>query len=238
MTRTWPALVVLGALLTTACGADSTDPAERADRDRQRPGVEQTNAPSDGRPQHREREQQVRERRVVAQGPASPATPPADPFFGRAEADGHLIGAASLGTRWTVSGTADEDGRLASRCQAAPLHDIGAQVARVRDYASPRGEAVQAVAEFADRASARRADAVLLAWRERCADRLQKRHAALGTVRHGAWVSLVEVAGVRSHPPAGGRARRRPGDVRLTCGLTVIVCRTGSASRRAAARSG
>ena len=48
MTRTWPALVALGALLTTGCGADSSDPAERADRERQRPGVERTDDPEDG----------------------------------------------------------------------------------------------------------------------------------------------------------------------------------------------
>ena len=198
MTRTWPALVALGALLVAGCAADPADPALRADREGHRPGVEQGGGPDDARPEKRYRGQQVRERRIVAPRATSPTTPPADPFFGRTEADGHLIGAASLGTRWSVSGTADEDGRLASDCQQASLHDIGAQVARVRDYESPRGEAVQAVAEFVDRASARRADAVLLAWRERCADRLRKRDAALGTVRHGAWVSLLEVAGVRA----------------------------------------
>jgi hypothetical protein len=208
--------MALGALLTAGCGAGSTDPAERADRERQRPGVERTSDPSDEPSQkHRHRTHRVRERRVVVQGATSPTTPPADPFFGRAEADGHLIGAASLGSRWTVTGTTDEDGRLASDCQAASLHDIGAQVARVRDYTSPRGEAVQAVAEFADRASARRADAVLLAWQERCADRLRKRDAALGTVRHGAWVSLVEVTGVRS--PAR-RLAAALDDVRATFG--------------------
>jgi hypothetical protein len=208
--------MALGALLTTGCGTDSTDSTGPAERERQRPGVERTSDPSDEPSQaHRDRKQQVRERRVVAQGATSPTTMPADPFFGRAEADGHLIGAASLGTRWTVSGTADEDGRLASDCQAASLHDIGAQVARVRDYTSPRGEAVQGVAKFADRASARRADAVLLAWQERCADRLRKRDAALGTVRHGAWVSLVEVAGVRA--PAR-RLAAALDDVRATFG--------------------
>jgi len=206
--------VALTALLTTGCGADPTDPAGGAERERPRPGVEQSSAPGGARPgKHRDRPQEVRERRVVAS--SSPTSPPADPFFGRAEADQHLLGAASLGSRWTVSGTADEDGRLASDCQAASLHDIGAQVARLRDYQAPRGEAVQAVAEFADHASARRADAVLLAWRERCADRLRKRDAALGTVRHGAWVSLVQVAGVRS---PGRRLAAALDDVRATFG--------------------
>jgi hypothetical protein len=216
MTRTWPALVALGALLISGCGAGSTDPAERADRERQRPGVERTGAPDEGRPERqRDGGQQAVERRIAASPSISPGSPPADPLFGHAGADEHLIGADSLGTRWSVSSTADEDGRLASACQQASLHDIGAQLARLRDYAAPRGEAVQAVAEFADRASARRADAVLLAWRDRCADRLRKRDAALGTVRHGAWVSLVEVAGVRSP------ARRLAGaldDVRATFG--------------------
>jgi hypothetical protein len=44
---------------------------------------------------------------------------------------------------------------------------------------------------------------------------MRKRDAALGTVRHGAWVSRVEVAGVRSP------ARRLAGaldDVRATFG--------------------
>ncbi len=213
MTRTWPALVALGALLTTGCGADPTDPAGGADRERPRPGVEQSSSPAARPVRHPERPQQVRERRVVVSRTSSPTSPPTDPFFGRAEADGHLLGAAALGSRWSVSGTADEDGRLASDCQAASLNDIGAQVARIRDYEAPRGQAVQAVAEFADRASARRAEAVLLAWRERCADRLQKRHAALGTVRHGAWVSLVEVAGVRS---PGRRLAAALEDVRAT----------------------
>ena len=214
MTRTWPALVALGALLTTGCGA--TDPAGRADRERPRPGVEQSRDPEGTRPaQRQDGGRPVRERRVVASRTASPTSPPADPFFGRAAADEHLIDAASLGTRWSVSATADEDGRIASRCQRASLHDIGAQVARVRDYAAPSGEAVQAVAEFADRASARRADAVLLAWQERCADRLRKRDAALGTVRHGPWVSLVEVAGVRA---PGRRLAAALDDVRATFG--------------------
>lgn len=198
MTRTWPALVAFGALLVAGCAVDPTDPVGRADRERHRAGAEQSGAPDGARPgKHRDRSERVRERRVVAPRATATASPPADPFFGRAEADGHLVGAGSLGTRWSVSGTADEDGRLASACQAASLADIGAQVARIRDYAAPRGAAVQAVAEFVDRASARRADAVLRAWRDRCADRLRKRDAALGTVRHGAWVSLVEVSGIR-----------------------------------------
>ena len=68
---------------------------------------------------------------------------------------------------------------------------------RARSQPTSRGD-VAAPSEFADRASARRADAVLLAWRERCAEQLQERGAALGTVRHRAWVSMVEVSGVRA----------------------------------------
>lgn len=216
MTRTWPTLVALGALLLTGCAADPTDAAGRADREHHRPDVAQRSGPDGVRPaKHRDRSEQARERRIVAPRTTPPTSPPADPFFGRADADGHLVGAASFGTRWSVSRTADEDGRLATACQAASLADIGAQVARIRDYAAPRGAAVQAVAEFVDRASARRADAVLLAWRERCADRLRERDAALGTARHGVWVSLVEVSGVRR---PGRRVTAALDDVRATFG--------------------
>jgi hypothetical protein len=194
MTRTWPALVALGVLLTTGCGADG---GERADPEPRRAGVEQREPDRSGqRPPREARE--VQERRIVAPREKSEESTPPDPLFGYPDADAHLLAASALGTRWSVSRTYDEKGRLASGCQRASLVDIGASLARLRDFQRPRGVAVQAVAEFADRASARRADAVLLAWRDRCADRLEKRDAALGTVRHGEWVSLVEVTGVRS----------------------------------------
>jgi hypothetical protein len=190
MTRTWLALVALGVLLTTGCGADG---GGRTDRERPRPGVEQRES---DRPDQRTR-REAKERRVVVPRETEEATPP-DPLFGSPDADAHLLAASALGTRWSVSRTYDEKGRLASGCQRASLVDIGASLSRLRDFRRPRGVAVQAVAEFADRASARRADAVLLAWRDQCADRLEDRDAALGTVRHGEWVSLVEVTGVRS----------------------------------------
>ena len=134
-------------------------------------------------------------------------TPP-DPFFGSPGADAHLLAAAALGTRWSVSRTYDESNRLASECQRASLRHRGLP-GRLRDFERRQGVAVQAVAEFADRASARRADAVLLAWRDQCADRLRTRDAALGTVRHGQWVSLVEATGVRfPAAPARGGAHR------------------------------
>ena len=203
MTRTWPALVALGVLLTTSCGAEAGD---RADREPQRPGVEQreSDRPGDGskatsgRGEVQRPPREARERRIVAPRENSEESAPPDPLFGSPDADTHLLAASALGTRWSVSRTYDEKGRLASDCQRASLVDIGASLARLRDFERRRGVAVQAVAEFADRASARRADAVLLAWCDQCANRLRKRDAALGTVRHGEWVSLVEVTGVRS----------------------------------------
>ncbi|HET8971555.1 MAG TPA: hypothetical protein VFN19_10870, partial [Candidatus Nanopelagicales bacterium] len=110
--------------------------------------------------------------------------------------DAHLIGAGALGSGWSVAATGGEAGRLTSECQRATLHDIGAMETRIRDFAADGSAAAQAVSRFGDAKSAWRAEQVMVAWREDCADQLRKRDAALGTVRHGAWLSVVEVAGL------------------------------------------
>jgi hypothetical protein len=201
MTRTWLVLVALGVLLATGCSADdggsagpdesSPQPRASAQPDRTEPSEQPARASGD----------QGQRQTVRSHDGTEESTPP-DPLFASAD-DPHLLAADALGATWTVKRTYVERGRLASDCQQASLVDIGAMSARMRDFkqrsgADRAGVAVQAVAEFADRASARRADAVLLAWRERCADQLKERGAALGTVRHRAWVSMVEVSGVRA----------------------------------------
>jgi hypothetical protein len=201
MTRTWLVLVALGVLLATGCSAErrgSAGPAEPSAQPRASAQPDRSE-PSE-QPARASREKG--ERQTVRSHDGTEESTPPDPLFASAD-DPHLVAADALGATWRVKRTYDERGRLASGCQQAPLVDIGAMSARLRDFkqrsgAGRAGVAVQAVAEFADRASARRADAVLLAWRERCADQLQERGAALGTVRHRAWVSMVEVSGVRA----------------------------------------
>lgn len=201
MTRTWLVLVALGVLLATGCSADDTGSAGPGEPSAQpRASAEPDQADQTKQPARASRDKAARQT-VRSQDGTAESTPP-DPLFAATD-DPHLLPAAALGARWRVKRTYDERGRLASDCQRASLVDIGAMSARLRDFkqrsgADRAGVAVQAVAKFADRASARRADAVLLAWHERCADQLQERRAALGTVRHRAWVSVVEVSGVRA----------------------------------------
>ncbi len=84
-----------------------------------------------------------------------------------------------------------------SDCHRATLRDVGAQQTRLRDFAGP-GAAVQAVARFVDPKSAWRIEKVVVAWAEDCADELRGRDAALGAVRQGSWVSVVEISGVEA----------------------------------------
>jgi hypothetical protein len=218
MTRTWLVLVALGALLATGCGADdggSAGPREPSAQPRvsAQPGrAEETEQPAGA-------SREKRERQTVRSQEGTQESAPPDPLFVSVD-DPHLLPAHVLGARWTVKRTYEERGRFASECQRASLVDIGAMSARLRDFTRRSGPdragvAVQAVAEFADRASARRADAVLIAWHDRCVDQLQERGAALGTVRHRAWVSMVEVSGV--HAPQR-RLDAILGEVRSTFG--------------------
>lgn len=107
-----------------------------------------------------------------------------------------LLGAGDLGPRWSVTATGAEDEPV-SRCHRVPMRDIGAEDVRVRRFAGGEAAAAQGVARFVDRRSAWRAARVVAAWREGCDQDLQQRDAALGAVRHGSWLSVVEVAGVR-----------------------------------------
>jgi hypothetical protein len=112
-----------------------------------------------------------------------------------AGADGHLVAASALGRRWRERTTGDEGERVMSPCHAATFHDVGADRVRLRDFGGP-GEAVQAAARFVDHRSALRIERVVRAWERDCTDDLIDRDAALGVVRHGRWLAVVEVAGV------------------------------------------
>lgn len=112
-----------------------------------------------------------------------------------AGADGHLVAASDLGRRWRERATGDEGDRVMSRCHAATFHDVGAVKVRLRDFDGP-GTAVQAAARFVDHRSALRIERVVRAWERDCSAGLERRDAALGVVRHGRWLAVVEVAGV------------------------------------------
>jgi hypothetical protein len=81
---------------------------------------------------------------------------------------------------WTAGRTTPEDPSASfGTCQRFAITSIGAERALVRRFrpaagnAAPGDRAGQLVAEFPDAQTARRAYAVLKAWRARCADRLQ-----------------------------------------------------------------
>ncbi len=82
-----------------------------------------------------------------------------------------------------------------SPCQRGTMADVGASRTRLRQFEGP-GTAVQSVSRFVDRKSAWRIERVVASWAEDCAAELRRRDAALGAVRHGSWLSVVEVAGV------------------------------------------
>ena len=82
-----------------------------------------------------------------------------------------------------------------SECHSVSMRDVGAKETQLRDFTGP-GAAVQGVSRFVDPKSAWRVEQVVIAWAEDCADELRARDAALGAVRHGSWVSVVEIAGV------------------------------------------
>lgn len=191
------AALALGLLLTTGCGSDPSS-RERAGEPRDRPRTSDAVTPTVPAPSARPDESseaarpQLKERRSVA--PRNrPQRPAGNALTIRTTADAHLIGAGAWGADWSIARTVDEAGRMASRCQRATLYDIGATETRLRDFTSDGPAAVQAVSRFGDPKSAWRAEQVLVAWREECADQLRRRDAALGMVRHGAWLSLVEV---------------------------------------------
>lgn len=202
--------LALGLLLTAGCGGETTSRSEDGqDRDRARAAAERSPSPTPplATPPATTRPTaspvkpvKPRERRTIATMPP-PSKPRGNALTIEQSPDAHLIGAGALGTGWSVARTGGESGRMASGCQRATLHDIGATETRMRDFAHDdlagnRRGAVQTVSRFGDAKSAWRAERVFLAWREECADELRRRDAALGTVRHGAWLSMVEVTGV------------------------------------------
>ena len=195
MTR--PPLLValaLGLLLTAGCGGD--DPVPRA-ASAPSPSVSVSVSPKPS-PSPREKQPEAgptRERRSIA-AETEPPEPTGNALTIERAPVSHLIGAGVFGAAWSVQGTGGEAGRMTSDCQRATLRDIGAMDTRVRDFSTEGSAAVQAVSRFGDAKSAWRAEQVVFAWREDCADELRGRGAALGTVRHGAWLSVVEVTGV------------------------------------------
>ena len=204
MTRTpLPVALALGLLLTAGCG---TDPSPQgASEQRQRPRAEGRMSPpseptpsatASAKPREKQRDgDPARERRSVAADTAPPE-PTGNALTIQQPPDAHLIGAGAFGAAWSVERTGGEAGRMTSDCQRATLRDIGATETRVRDFAAGGSAAAQAVSRFGDARSAWRAQQVMVAWREDCGDDLRRRDAALGTVRHGAWLSVVEVAGL------------------------------------------
>lgn len=197
--------LTLGLLLTSGCSGDdrATDAGrDRAgDRARSTPGATTT---PEGSPSARPSESarasvRPHDRRTVARQ-QPPPKPRGDALTVRkAGPDGHLVSADDLGRAWRVTATADEDGRVLSPCHRASLADVGATATRLRDFEARGdrpGTAVQAVSRFVDRKSAWRIERVVTSWATDCADGLARRDAALGVVRHGTWLAVVEVAGV------------------------------------------
>lgn len=206
--------LTLGLLLTTGCSGDdrATDAGRDRAGDRSQATPTATTGPDAGpedspsaRPSERARASvRPSDRRTVAQQ-QPPPKPRGDALTVRkAGPDGHLVSADDLGRAWRVTGTGDEDGRLLSPCHRASLADVGATATRLRDFEARGdrpGTAVQAVSRFVDRKSAWRIERVVTSWATDCADGLARRDAALGVVRHGTWLAVVEVAGV-GHPRA------------------------------------
>ena len=122
----------------------------------------------------------------------------------------------SKGYRWQEAGTSTgEPKRLFGTCQRFGMTSIGAERVAVRHYlpvgASRRAgdRAGELVATFPDENTARRAFAVLEAWRGRCADRLVgHRHEDVGDAQDvpvaggtGGWY-LLTYGPVKGHPGA------------------------------------
>lgn len=199
--RTVASLTAVGVLLLVAgCGADV--PTDRAADDRQSSprSLAEGPAPSPSaaplQPSDATSETPSGRRHVVR--PASPRSMGNALTFSEVGPDAHLIAASVFGRDWSVTRTSGERGRRVSQCHAATMRDIGAQQTRLRDFAgsAQQPHAVQAVSRFVDPKSAWRVEQVVRAWAQECANELHSRDAALGVIRHRAWLSVVEVAGV------------------------------------------
>ena len=149
--------------------------------------------------------------RSSSPGPSDPSGPP-----------GRLLPAADVaglsdGYRWREAGTSTgEPKRLFGTCQLFTMTSIGAERVAVRHYlpagagSSRAGDrAGELLATFPDENTARRAFAVLEAWRGRCADRLAgHRNRVVGDSQDvpvaggtGAWY-LLTYGPVKGHPDA------------------------------------
>lgn len=197
------AALLAAVLLTAGCGADGgSDDAPQRDRPRAATKLPPPEAPSasaspDDAPSAVPTGK-GEDRRIVAR-PTRPTKSHNALTFSSSGPDGHLLGAGDLGARWSVASTSSENGRVMSDCHRATLRDVGAQETRLRDFRGKGGSrAVQAVSRFVDGKSAWRIEQVVTSWAEDCQADLRDRDAALGAVRHGSWVSVVEVAGVDS----------------------------------------
>jgi hypothetical protein len=115
----------------------------------------------------------------TATGEPAPTTPAPAGLKGRLLSAGALPG-FNPGYRWTEGPTTPESPSSSfGTCQRFAVTSIGAERVLVRRF-RPAGpgaadRAGELVAQFPDPATARRAYAVLAAWRGRCADRLTER---------------------------------------------------------------
>lgn len=123
----------------------------------------------------------------AASSSSTPSTPSASPSSAASPRTlrARLLGAAELpgfnaGYRWRATGTAPESPSSSfGTCQRFSTTAIGAERAVVRRYlpaarSATGDKAGELVATFPDALTARRAFAVLTAWRSRCADRLRQ----------------------------------------------------------------
>ena len=166
-----PLVVTVVLALVAGCGGSRSGEADSSASDSQSAG---SSAPDSGSP---------------SPTPASPSqsasATPTEPK--PTTLRGRLLGAAELPTfnpetRWRQAGTTDTEPRATfGTCQRFNITSIGAERVAIRRYL-PTGDdmsnlasrAGELVAQFPDELTARRAFAVLKAWRARCADRLTR----------------------------------------------------------------
>ena len=172
--------VAAAVLLLGGCG---DQPAERSDVAAPRTASSAPSSPSSTAPTS-----------PSATGPSSPGTTKsASPAL---TSPGPLLSAAELpgfnaDYRWRPGATTPHEPAASfGTCQRFGLLAIGAERVVVRRYRPPadastsHDRAGELVATFPDAATARRAYAVLRAWRDRCADRLRRFRASdVGAVR-------------------------------------------------------
>jgi hypothetical protein len=159
--------------------------------------------------------------RTPGDPPSSPSTSPSSSVGSSGRSlDSRLLGASRLPGfntefRWAQGPTGPEDPSTSfGTCQRFAVTSIGAEQALVRRFrpsgpgsAESRDRAGELVATFPDDATARRAFAVLSAWRRQCADRLRSfPRSTVGALQDvaveggtGGWY-LLTYGPVRGHP--------------------------------------